>query len=95
MVHVCTYILFSGKLADSAALLAVGGGYDLGLIKALGHSGITNIRNFVHSGGRYLGFCCGAYFACDRIEFDKGGPLEVVGERHLKFFPGIQQYLPS
>lgn len=69
-------------------MLAIGGGYDLGLIKALGETGMTNIRNFIHDGGSYLGICSGAYFACDRIEFDKDGPQQVIGDRHLKFFPG-------
>lgn len=39
-------------------------------------------------GGGYLGICAGAYFGCARIEFEKGGDLEVLGERDLCFFPG-------
>lgn len=73
---------------SNVALLAIGGGYDRGLIQALGDSGMRNIRDYVAAGGSYLGICSGAYFACDSIEFNKGGPLEVVGERFLKFFPG-------
>jgi len=80
------YVL--GGLNSNVRLLAIGGGYDLGLISALGDSGMVNIGDYVRSGGSYLGACSGAYFACDRIEFDKGGPLEVVGDRKLKFFPG-------
>lgn len=72
---------------DDTALLAIGGGYDLGLIETLGARGMSNIRDYVMAGGSYLGICCGAYFASDKIEFDKGGPLEVVGERYLKFYP--------
>jgi biotin--protein ligase len=70
-------------------LLAIGGGYDLGLIEALGVEGMANIKEYVSTGGSYLGICAGAYFACDSIEFDQGGPLEVVGERSLKFCSGI------
>lgn len=80
---------FSGKLCSETALFVIGGGYDLGLINSLGAAGMGNIKRYVQSGGSYLGICSGAYFACDRIEFDKDGPLEVVGDRFLKFFPGI------
>ncbi|KAH3884120.1 uncharacterized protein LOC127836209 isoform X2 [Dreissena polymorpha] len=81
--------IIKGDLSKRVHLLAIGGGYDLGLIEALGSRGMANIRDFVHSGGAYLGICSGAYFACDRIEFDKDGPLQVVGDRELKFFPGV------
>ncbi|XP_071100334.1 uncharacterized protein [Haliotis cracherodii] len=81
--------IIKGHWVKDAALLAVGGGYDLGLIRALGDRGIQIIRNYVLQGGSYLGLCSGGYFACDFIEFDKGGPLDVCGERHLKFFPGL------
>ena len=87
-IKVTLFVFILGKLNHDVALLAIGGGYDLGLIKALGQPGITNIQDFVHAGGSYLGICSGAYFACDRIEFDKGGPQEVLGDRKLKFFPG-------
>ncbi|XP_062570650.1 uncharacterized protein LOC134232679 [Saccostrea cucullata] len=77
-----------GSWCDSAALYVIGGGYDLGLIEALGPTGMNKIQEYVHRGGSYLGICSGAYFACSYIEFDKGGPLEVCGERQLKFYPG-------
>lgn len=84
-----TFKYFTGRLAKDVALLAIGGGYDLGLIEALGACGMKNIQDYVMAGGSYLGICSGAYFACDRIEFDKSGPQEVVGERFLKFYPGM------
>ncbi|KAL3843136.1 hypothetical protein ACJMK2_021088 [Sinanodonta woodiana] len=78
-----------GSWKNQTALLALGGGYDLGFINALGNDGMKHIKDYVtYTGGAYLGICAGAYFACDHIEFDKGGPLEVVGERQFKFFPG-------
>ncbi|XP_052802718.1 uncharacterized protein LOC128232949 [Mya arenaria] len=80
--------IVQGNLNSKVSALAIGGGYDLGLIEALGDTGMSNIQCFVRSGGAYFGVCSGAYFACNRIEFDKGGPLEVVGERKLRFFPG-------
>ncbi|GFR80005.1 biotin-protein ligase [Elysia marginata] len=77
-----------GSWTWNCCLIAFGGGYDLGFIKALGSQGTQTIRQYVEQGGTYLGFCAGAYWACNYIEFDKGGPLEVVGERFLKFYPG-------
>lgn len=77
-----------GAWCDEAALYVIGGGYDLGLIKALGPEGTNKIQQYVHQGGSYLGICSGAYFASSYIEFDKGGPLEVCGDRQLKFYPG-------
>ena len=71
-----------------AALLAIGGGFDTGYIRALNTDGLEKIRDYVTTGGRYLGICAGAYLACQEIEFDKGGPLEVCGPRSLQFLPG-------
>jgi biotin--protein ligase len=73
---------------DSRRLFCMGGGFDLGYLKTLGKVGCEQIRTFVNSGGLYLGVCAGAYIACDFIEFDAGGPLEVTGKRELGFFPG-------
>jgi len=68
--------------------LCIGGGFDLGYLKALSTHGPAQIRSFVEAGGNYVGICAGAYFACYSIEFDRNGPLEVMGDRPLKFFPG-------
>lgn len=77
---------------SKAKVICFGGGYDLGFLSALGNEGIRLIREYVHSGGNYLGMCAGAYFACNYIEFDKDGPLEVVGNRDLRFYPGKQSF---
>lgn len=86
-----SYIL-SGQLNEqndaSRRILCFGGGYDLGYLELLGEKGCEEIRKFVMSGNFYLGICAGAYFATDYIEFDLNGPLEVKGERYLKFFNG-------
>jgi len=80
-----------GKWRDSAALLVIGGGYDLGFISALGQEGIDQVKGYVQAGGHYLGVCAGAYFASARVTFDEGGDLEVCGPRQLAFFPGEQK----
>jgi glutamine amidotransferase-like uncharacterized protein len=69
-------------------LLIIPGGRDVYYHSSLAPEGTLKIRNFVSSGGHYLGLCAGAYFASDFIEFEKGGYLEVLGKRNLEFYPG-------
>jgi biotin--protein ligase len=73
--------------APSCALLVIPGGRDLPYVQHLASS-IEKIKDFVHKGGAFLGICAGAYFASGRVEWEAGTPLEVVGDRALKFFPG-------
>ncbi|RPA79269.1 biotin apo-protein ligase [Ascobolus immersus RN42] len=74
----------------SCALLVFPGGADLGYCRSLNGLGISRIKNWVLSGGKYLGFCAGAYFASEKVEFEVGkGPMEVVGRRELALYPGI------
>lgn len=74
---------------ESATLLIIPGGRDIFYHASLDGEGTEKIRRYVQSGGNYLGICAGAYFACQAIEFEKGGALEVCASRSLKFFPGI------
>ncbi len=69
-------------------LLIMPGGADLPYVAKLRGKGNEIIKNFVKSGGSYLGICAGGYYGSSYVEFDKGGPLEVVGKRELGFFPG-------
>ncbi|KAK6357794.1 biotin holocarboxylase synthetase [Orbilia blumenaviensis] len=74
----------------TCALLCVPGGADLGYCKSLNGAGTRALKQYVRRGGKYLGFCAGAYFASAEIEFEKGDPsLEVTGARELGFFPGL------
>ena len=74
---------------DSCALLVMPGGRDLPYQYDLAGRANERIRDWVKSGGKYLGFCAGAYYAARRVEFELGTALEVVGERELDFFPGV------
>ena len=74
---------------DSCALLVMPGGRDLPYQHDLGGKANARIRDWVKRGGKYLGFCAGAYYASRSVEFEAGTSLEVVGERELDFFPGI------
>ncbi|GAA5983055.1 hypothetical protein JCM11641_004710 [Rhodosporidiobolus odoratus] len=73
----------------SCALLVFPGGRDLPYLFDLGGKANDRIREWVQQGGRYLGICAGAYYACNSIEFEVGTPLEVTGDRELRFFPGV------
>ncbi|KAK6501055.1 biotin holocarboxylase synthetase [Arthrobotrys musiformis] len=75
---------------STCALLCLPGGADLGYCKALNGTGTRILKQYVRRGGKYLGFCAGAYFASARIEFEKGNlSMEVTGNRELGFFPGL------
>ncbi|QRW25792.1 biotin-[acetyl-CoA-carboxylase] ligase [Rhizoctonia solani] len=74
----------------SCALLAIPGGRDLPYVEHLAKA-IPKIKEFVENGGAYLGICAGAYFGSARVEWELGTPLQVVGERPLKFFPGTSR----
>lgn len=70
------------------ALLIIPGGRDIYYHSALSGEGAARVKRFIERGGSYLGLCAGAYFASGAIEFEKGGALQVCGERPLKLFPG-------
>lgn len=74
---------------SSTSLLIFPGGRDIHYHEALKGKPNQKIRRYVENGGRYLGLCAGGYYGCSRIEFEKGRPLEVIGDRELSFFPGI------
>jgi len=64
------------------------GGRDLPYLDKLGLQGVNLLIQFVENGGTYIGFCAGAYFACNRVEFEIGTTLEVCGSRPLDLFHG-------
>lgn len=70
------------------ALLVIPGGADLPYCKALNGAGNAKIKNYVRSGGRFLGLCAGAYYSSSFCEFEPGTELEVTGPRELAFFKG-------
>lgn len=76
---------------ETCSLLVVPGGRDSPYCQDLDGQGTTKIKDYVHGGGHYVGFCAGAYFASKNIEFEKGKELEVVGQRELGFYPGISR----
>jgi biotin--protein ligase len=88
IIHINAENLIHGSWQENAALLVIPGGADLSYAEKLNGRGNEVIKNFVREGGKYLGICAGSYYASSEIEFDKAGPLEVIGRRELGFFPG-------
>jgi glutamine amidotransferase-like uncharacterized protein len=76
------------KWTESAALFIMPGGADLPYTKKLNGKGNQIIKDYVKAGGSYLGICAGAYYGSGYVEFDKSGPLQVLGNRELAFFQG-------
>ncbi len=76
-------------LLKDAGLLIFPGGRDLPYHEALTGAPNQKIREFVARGGKYLGICAGGYYGSSFVEFEKGGPLEILGKRELSFFPGV------
>lgn len=81
--------LLHANWEEECILLIVPGGADRFYHRALDGKGTDRIRAFVENGGGYLGICAGAYFGAERIEFEKGGELEVCDDRSLAFYPGL------
>ena len=83
-------ILGDPSWKGACKLLVLPGGRDLPYCQALDGRGNSEILDYVHKGGSYLGICAGAYYACGSIEFDKDNPaMSVCGNRELSFFPGM------
>lgn len=72
----------------NCALLVLPGGRDLPYVTALKQSN-DQIISYVRGGGSFLGLCAGAYYACKRVEWEVGSPMEVTGDRPLRFFNDI------
>lgn len=53
---------------SECSLLIVPGGYTAQCVNTLGVEGFERIREFVASGGGYIGICAGAYIAARRVE---------------------------
>lgn len=86
-----------GKWINDTSLIVFPGGKaspfvrDLSINSGNKNGGNKYIKEYVENGGSYLGICAGAYYACKRVEFDIGGPLQIKGDRELCFFNGIAE----
>lgn len=80
--------ILNGILDDTIRLFVMPGGADLYYCEKLNGPGNAAIRRYVEQGGRYLGICAGAYYACAAIEWAARTPHEISGPRELAFYSG-------
>ncbi|MGY5876491.1 MAG: BPL-N domain-containing protein [Candidatus Thorarchaeota archaeon] len=66
--------IINGAL-DTYDVIVIPGGDAGDYNQDLGTAGRNQIRDFVKSGHGYVGMCAGAYFACDRIDWE-GTPIQ-------------------
>lgn len=74
-----------------AALLVIPGGRARPNYENIGETGNEKIRQFIKSGGSYLGICAGGYYGTSKTVFEKGGPLEIKDEGPLYFYSGTAE----
>lgn len=69
--------------------LAIPGGAAGPYAARLNGPGNASIRRYLERGGALLAVCAGAYYVCNRIDFEQGpaGPIRVAGE--LNLFAGL------
>jgi glutamine amidotransferase-like uncharacterized protein len=77
-----------GGWTQNAILFVMPGGADVPYGQKLNGEGNEVIKHYVTTGGSFLGICAGSYYGSCHVEFDKNGPLEVLGDRELDFFKG-------
>jgi biotin--protein ligase len=72
---------------EKTVVLVMGGGSCQQWDEQLQNAGIEKIQRYVREGGRYMGFCAGAYFASAESSF-KLSDRTIEKRRPLAFFPG-------
>lgn len=83
--NVCEGIL----LSEQVDVFVMPGGADLYYVEKLNGKGNENIKNYVASGGIYLGICAGAYYGSDYVKWAAHeGEKKIFGKRELSFFKG-------
>lgn len=80
--------ILDGALDDGVTLFVMPGGADLYYCEKLNGEGNVAIRAYVEDGGRYLGICAGAYYACERVDWAAGTDQAIAGTRELAFAGG-------
>ena len=88
IVPINAYQVKRGLWRNHALLFVIPGGADVPYINKLHGQGDFQIKTYVKNGGSFIGICAGAYYASKHVIFDQGGPLEIIGDRHLAFFKG-------
>lgn len=74
---------------QSTKILIIPGGSDCPYAEHLHGKGAERVRNFVSSGGVYIGLCAGSYFGSGALYFEENTGEIIEGKRELAFFPGV------
>jgi len=80
-----------GNWLEDTCLFIMPGGADIFYARTLKGKGNQQIQHYVQEGGRYLGFCAGAYYGSRKIAFAKGTTKEITSDRELGFYPDIAE----
>jgi len=87
--------VIEGSWTSSCELFIMPGGFDLGYKKKLNGAGNLIIKKYVENGGKYLGICAGAYYACSQVVFNhpennvfSSRYATIDEKRELAFFEG-------
>ncbi len=80
-----------GKWREDARLFVMPGGASTPYSEKLNGAGMENLRDYVRTGGSYLGVCAGAYFGASRTEFNKGRADGIANDCQAGFFKGTAQ----
>lgn len=83
--------LLNEPWTESCTLLVISGDDYLDLCRHMGQMGTARIKDFVRSGGQFLGINAGAYYGCERCTDTRLGSGEQnsnPAEQNLGFFPG-------
>ncbi len=79
--------IMNRALNSDVKLFVMPGGADLYYCEKLNGEGNARIGAWVEAGGTWLGFCAGAYYACDSIEWARDTDHRICGARELGFLP--------
>ncbi|TIB34360.1 hypothetical protein E3P86_02819 [Wallemia ichthyophaga] len=83
-------VLANEPWEEYTAAVVIPGGRDLPYLHSLRGTLIARLKRYIFNGGRYLGVCAGAYFACKRVEFAVGDEsLAIVGDRPLNLIDAL------
>ena len=81
--------IMDGALSKDVDLLIMPGGASRYKSAKLDGRATTMIKQYVASGGCYLGICAGAYMGCQQTSWAAGQPFEIRKDNPLAFFSGI------
>lgn len=82
--------ILGGALNEKPAAFVMPGGASRYVADKLNGAGNAAIKDYVASGGAYIGICAGAYYACNTIYWQHGDQ-HIEAKNELAFFSGAAQ----